>query len=119
MNIQTLSCEEKTKYLGRQLCYDRPRDVEVDRRIIMAWESFMAQRAALVNNTYSLDVRLKLFDAAVSNVLLHGSATRVLSQELTDKLCRKQRKMLGVIYGSRRRPAAARVPPSSTSSPES
>ena len=116
MNIKIAPYGEKTKYLGRQLCFDRPHDVEVDHRISMAWKSFMAQRAELVNNTYSLNVRLKLFDATVSNVLLCGSATWVLTQELTDKLRRVQRKMLRMIYGSRRRPVAGCDPPTSTSS---
>ena len=103
MNIEVVPYEGKVKYLGRQVSFDRPHDVEVEHRINMAWTSFMAQRDELTNKRYSLNARLRLFDATVSNVFLYGSTTWVLTQELTDRVRRVQRKMLRMILGSRRR----------------
>ena len=83
MDIEIVPYEGKVKYLGRQLCFGRPHDVEVEHRISMAW-SFIAQRSELTNKTLSLSARLRLFDATVTNVFLYGSATWVFTQELTE-----------------------------------
>ena len=62
----------------------------------------MTTRQELVSKTYSLNDRLRLFDATVSPTLLYGCEAWTLIKEHEDRLQSTQRKMLRMILGSGR-----------------
>ena len=91
-----------TKYLGRALRLDCHNDAEIEFRINVAWQKFMAAREELCNKKYPLRQRLRLFGASVSRSFLYGSGTWTLTAERERKIRSAQRRMLRAMVGQGR-----------------
>jgi hypothetical protein len=103
MNIEILPYSSSVKYLGRKITFDTCHTAEVDHRIACAWRRFMTLHEELTGKQYSLNKRMKLFDATVTATMLYGSACWVLTKDLESKIRRTQRKMLRMMMRSGRK----------------
>lgn len=103
MQISILPFDGDLKYLGRKLCFQDSQEVEVQNRIRAGWAKFMSHRQELTSKSYTLNSRLRLFDAVVSPTVLYGAATWTLTKGHEHILQRTQRRMLRMILGSGRR----------------
>ena len=103
MRIEILSYSSSVKYLGTKISFDACHAAEIENRIACAWKRFMTLRDELTSKRYSLNKRMKLFDATVTATMLCGSAAWTLTKELESKIRRTQRKMLQMMMRSGRR----------------
>jgi hypothetical protein len=103
MQIEILPYSSSVKYLGRKITFDKCHAAEVDHRIACAWRKFMSLKEELTGKQYSLNKRMKLFDATVTATMLYGSAAWALTKELESKIRRTQRKMLRMMMRSNRK----------------
>ena len=94
MRIEILYYSSSAKYLERKISFDACHAAEIENRIACAWKRFMTLRDELTSKRYSLNKRMKLFDATVTATMLYGSAAWTLTKELESKIRRTQRKML-------------------------
>ena len=78
-------------------------DIELRQRIRGGWAKFMQHKHELTGKHYSLNCRLRLFDAVISPTILYGSECWTITKHLEDVLRTTQRKMLRLILGRRRR----------------
>ena len=101
--IEILPVDGHVKYLGRQLCFEQPTEVEVDNRISQAWKRFMANREEFTDRRTSVNMRLKLFDGTVAATMLYGTEAWTMTTEQASKVRRAQRRMLRLILGHGRR----------------
>ena len=76
---------------------------ELEHRLGAAWRRFWTLKQELTCKSYSLNIRLKLFNAVVSSTLLYGCEAWTLTQKMELQLRRGQRRMLRIILGSGRR----------------
>ncbi|CAK0873910.1 unnamed protein product, partial [Prorocentrum cordatum] len=65
--------------------------------------AFMANKAELTNQSFSLKSRLRLFEAVVTPAVLYGGSSWALKSEVGHKLQTAQRRMLRMLFGSGRR----------------
>ena len=72
-------------------------------RIRAGWAKFKSNKQELGSKTYSLNDRLRLFDAVVSPTILYASGTWTLTKDHERALQRTQRIMLRMILGAGRR----------------
>ena len=79
MNIEILPIEGSMKYLGRQICFDQPHEVEIQNRKNAAWKKFHVLKEKLTNKKYSLSSRLKVFNGTVTPTMLYGCCTWTLT----------------------------------------
>eukprot|EP00973_Karenia_brevis_P011072 1498893-Karenia_brevis.AAC.1 len=110
--IEIMPSSGSTMYLGRLLCFANVHDTEIDNRIDKAWKSFRGLKRELCNKGYSLQARLRLFDAVITPSILYSAGTWCMTEERERKLRRTQRQMLRSIIQIPRR----RMESSSTSS---
>ena len=103
MQIDVLTIEGSTKYLGRQLSFSEPHQTEIENRIALAWKKFYAQKQELTCRVYSINDRLRLFHGTVTPTILYGSEAWTMTKELERRLQTTQRKMLRMIIQIPRR----------------
>ena len=103
MKIQILPLQESLKYLGCQISFGEMQDIELRHRIRGGWAKFMEHKQELTGKHYSLNSRLKLFDAIITPTILYGSECWTVTRHLEDVLRTTQRKMLRLILGRGRR----------------
>ena len=94
MDIDILSTESATTYLGRSLRLKAGTDEEIGSRISKAWAKFGTLRAELTNKNISIKKRLKLFDATISPTILYACSSWAMTLERQRKLRTTQRKMV-------------------------
>ena len=103
MRIEVLPRDVSLKYLGRQILFGDYHLVELRHRVRAGWTKFMEHKQELTNKHYSLNDRLRLFDAVISPTVLYGSECWTLTQNMESFLKRTQRRMLRLILGQGRR----------------
>ena len=103
MSVSILPLSGSVKYLGRKLTFENSQEVELQNRIRAGWAKFMASKQELTGKYYSLNSRLKLFDALVSPTVLYAAGTWTLTKQQEHKLIVTQRRMLRMILGAGRR----------------
>jgi len=102
MKVTILPLDGCVKYLGRNICMENSQEVELHNRIRAGWAKFMANRSELTSKHYTLNARLKLFDAIVSPTVLYAAGTWTLTKQQEHSLNCTQRKMLRMIFGAGR-----------------
>ena len=103
LHIEILTLNATTKYLGRKICFENNHDVELQNRLRAAWAKFSTNKQELTSRHYSLNDRLRLFEAVVTPTFLYGSGTWTLTQQMESKVRRVQRRMLRMMAGCPRR----------------
>ena len=103
LKIEVLTLSEATKYPGRKISFENNHDVELQNRKRAAWAKFSTNKQELTNRHYSLNDRLRLFEAVVTPTFLYGSGAWTLTQQMESKIRCVQRRMLRMIAGSSRR----------------
>ena len=63
----------------------------------------MQHKQELTSKTYSLNSRLKLFEAVITPTVLYGAGAWTLNKQAESILLRTQRRMLRMILGAGRR----------------
>ena len=90
-------------------------DMELRQRIRGGWAKFMEHKQELTGKHYSLNSRLKLFDAVITPTVLYGAECWTTTKHLEDILQTTQRKMLRMILGRGRRRIEAQIQEDETS----
>jgi len=103
MKIEIIPIQSSIKYLGCQISFGEMQDMELRQRIRGGWAKFMEHKQELTGAHYSLNSRLKLFDAVITPTVLYGSECWTTTKNLEDILQTTQRKMLRMILGRGRR----------------
>ena len=104
--MQILDEAEAEKYLGRKLCITDMHVTEVSSRISLGWAAFHKHKGELCNRAYKLKDRARLFDAAVTPVVLYGGSTWALRKDMERNLRTAWRRMLRYVFGLHRQRAA-------------
>ena len=92
------------KYLGRKLCVSATfHEVECRNRLAAGWASFHKHKAELCCKHYSLSDRVRLFEAVITPVVLHGCSSWTLTSSLERGLKTTWRRMLRFVFGIHRR----------------
>ena len=102
MDVDILPLDGSVKYLGRKLSFENSQEVELKNRIRAGWAKFMANKQELVGKHYTLNSRLKLFDAVVSPTVLYAAGSWTLTKQQEHALNCTQRRMLRMILGAGR-----------------
>ncbi|CAE8606069.1 unnamed protein product [Polarella glacialis] len=102
-DVEVLSKEGSTKYLGRKLSFIDYHEEEINYRIACGWRKFMANKKELCDKTYGLGHRLRLFSARVTPSVLYGSGCWTMNTDRESTLRTAQRKMLRMMMASGRR----------------
>ena len=93
--VEVVPLDGSTAYLGREVTLGGDfHDRELDNRITKAWGKFMSLKKELCGRHYSLDDRMRLFDAVVTPTILYGSGSWTMTQSREERLRTTQRKML-------------------------
>ena len=103
MKIEILPLQSSMKYLGCQISFGEMQEMELRQRIRGGWAKFMEHKQELTGRHYSLNSRLKLFDAVITPTVLYGSECWTTTKYMEDVLKTTQRKMLRMILGRGRR----------------
>ena len=90
INVEILTREESTKYLGQVITFQQR-------------ATFHKKRQELTSRTYMLRHRLRLFDAVVSPTMNYASGTWTFTKEHERMIQSTQRKMLRLIIQTKRR----------------
>ena len=80
--------------------------IKLENRIEKAWAKFFLNKAELCNKHYNLRDRLRLFQASVTNTVLYGSGSWVMTAGRAQKLRSAQRRMLRWMLNSGRKTLA-------------
>ena len=91
-------------YLGRKICFADFQQTELDSRIRAAWAAFFKYKAVFTSKAHSFATKAKLFEAAVTPVLLHGCSSWTLTEQMQHSLTTTWRRMLRAMLGARRTP---------------
>ena len=94
--VQILTGDQTHKYLGRNLCGSlvRRHVVEFNHHVQLAWNKFHRHRCVLVNKHVSIKLRMKFFDAVVTQTILFGLHTLALTGVQLSKLDSLHKRML-------------------------
>jgi hypothetical protein len=103
MTIAILPARDATKYLGRQLGFSNPHELEIESRISQAWRKFYKFKQELTGSRYPLAERLRLFHGTVTPTILYGCEAWTMTGILENRLRRTQRQMLRMILHAPRR----------------
>ena len=103
LKIEILQMSASLKYLGCQISFGEMQEMELRQRIRGGWAKFMEHKQELTGKHYSLNSRLRLFNAVVTPTVLYGSECWTTSKHLESVLKTTQRKMLRIILGQGRR----------------
>ena len=103
--VRVLSELEAEKYLGRKLCIADMHETELRHRISLGWIAFHKNKEELCNRSYQLKDRIRLFDAAVTPVVLYGSSAWALRKDMERNLRTAWRRMLRYVFGVHRQTA--------------
>ncbi len=101
-DVKILGIEESERYLGRKLCLGDYHGTEIKNRISAGWAAFMKHREELCSKHYHIKDRMKLFEAVVTPCVLYAAGTWTMYKEYENLLRVTRRKMLRMIFRSRR-----------------
>ena len=104
--MKALECDEKDKYLFRQVCFHDSHETELSNRIGAAWAAFSKHNGELTDRRYRLKDRLRLFSATVTACVFYGCECWVLRKDQQKRLRAAQRKMLRMVLHAKRRRTA-------------
>ncbi len=102
--VEVLPPWKATAYLGKDLCLSNVHDAEIESRVRKAWAKFNKFKSELCDTAFSLNLRLRLFNAVVTQTMMYGSAAWAMTCERETRLNTTQRKMLRSIIGTKRAP---------------
>jgi hypothetical protein len=102
LDIEVLADDRSTMYLGRALNLQKVQDIEIQHRLSRAWAKFAVYRKELIDKSYPLKSRLKLFNAVVTPTALYACGSWTMTYGRENLLKTTQRKMLRKILGSQR-----------------
>jgi endonuclease/exonuclease/phosphatase family metal-dependent hydrolase len=108
LKIEILQMSASLKYLGCQISFGEMQEMELRQRIRGGWAKFMEHKQELTGKHYSVNSRLKLFNAVVTPAVLYCSECWTTSKHLESILKTTQRKMLRMVLGQGRRRIPAR-----------
>ena len=97
MNIEILDGEGQTTYLGRAVRLIAMDDEEIKSRIAKAWAKYGVFRQELNDHDVPVHLRMKLFDAVISQTILYGCEAWAMKQKSQHKLRATQRKMMRLL----------------------
>ena len=103
MSVNILPIDGAVKYLGLKFSFYEYQGTELKNRIRAGWAKFMLNKQELTSKSYSLNDRLRLFDAVVSPTVLYAAGAWNLTKDQERLLQKTQRKMLRMILGHGRR----------------
>ncbi len=103
MKIEVLPRMSSIKYLGRQITFGSLHEDELDCRLRAGWAKFTQHKQELTSKTYSLNDRLRFFDAVTTPTVLYGAECWTMTKTMDNVLQRMQRRMLRIILGQGRR----------------
>lgn len=72
--VEVLPPWKATAYLGKDLCLSNVHDAEIESRVRKAWAKFNKFKSELCDTAFSLNLRLRLFNAVVTQTVMYGSA---------------------------------------------
>ena len=113
--VDILRDGQSTMYLGWALGMEATQDTELRNRINKGWAKFMMWKKELCCKRYSLQSRLKLFNAVIMPSILYACGTWTMSAYSEMQLRTTQRKMMRSILGSGRKRRQEAKPASSSS----
>ena len=91
MKIEIIPMQSSIKYLGCHISFGEMQDMELRQRIRGGWAKFMEHKQELTGKHYSLNSRLKLFDAVITPTVLYGAECWTTTKHLEDIFCRLPR----------------------------
>ena len=103
MRIEVLPRTSSVKYLGRQITFGTLHEDELDHRLRSGWAKFTQHKQELASKTYSLNDRLRFFDAVITPTVLYGAECWTTTKTMENMLQRTQRRMLRIMLGQGRR----------------
>ena len=103
MSIEILTKNESVKYLGQRISFHQQETMEIKSRTRAGWATFHKDRQELTSKKYSLNYRLRLFDATVSPTPCYAAGTWTLSKEHERMIQSTQRKMQRLIIQTKRK----------------
>ena len=103
MRIEVLPRTASVKYLGRQITFGALHEDELDHRLRSGWAKFTQHKQELASKTYSLNDRLRFFDAVITPTVLYGAECWTMTKAMENMLQRTQRRMLRIMLGQGRR----------------
>ena len=89
--------------MGRQITFGALHEDELDHRLRSGWAKFTQHKQELASKTYSLNDRLRLFDAVITPTVLYGAECWTMTKAMENMLQRTQRRMLRIVLGQGRR----------------
>ena len=92
MKIEILPLQSSIKYLGCQISFGEMQEMELRQRIRGGWAKFIEHKQELTGKHYSLNSRMKLFDAVITPTVLYGSECWTTTRHLEDMLKTTHRK---------------------------
>ena len=103
MKIEILTRNESVKYLGQKISFHHQEKTEIKNQIRGAWATFRKYRQELTSKNYMLNLRLRLFNAAISPTTCSAGGTLSPNKEHERMIQSTQRKMLRLIIQTKRR----------------
>ena len=103
MSIEVLPRTSPVKYLGRQISFGALHEDELDCRLRSGWAKFTQHKQELAGKSYSLNDRLRFFNAVITPTVLYGAECWTMTKTMDGMLQRTQRRMLRIILGQGRR----------------
>ena len=82
------------------ICFENCQATEMRNRISAAWGSFHKHKSELCSKVYSINDRVRLFEATVSPTLLYGCATWALTAAMESSLKVLWRRMFRYVFES-------------------
>ena len=101
--VQVLVDQASERYLGRQICFSKLHDAELQHRIAAGWAAFHKHKGELCGKFCKLEDRLKLFESVGSPVVLYGAPVWALTKSMEKQLHTTWRKMLRYVFRLHRR----------------
>lgn len=73
-------------YLGQLITHDNPMRKEVERRITNGWRRYWGLKEIMKDKKLNMNIKRKIFNTCILPVLMYGSQTWTLTQNMTNKL---------------------------------
>ena len=100
--VEVVSLDGRERYLGRAVSVMEHHQVELDNGLRGAWAAFCKYKVVFTSPAYSFASKARLFEAAVSPVLLYACACWTLSASMEQQLSTNRRKILRTMLCAKR-----------------
>ena len=100
--VNVLNPDQSEKYLGRKLNLQNQAQVELTNRLQSAWATFTKYKEVFRSRWCTFSLKMKMFDALVTPVVLYGAGSWTLTKEMETQLQTTRRRMLRDMLGARR-----------------